>query len=219
MRSQTTFAIDCLIAAVLSAAILASLGIAHGAATWYPTYFKADEREQHYGFHDEVPQGTGFRNRVEDGAQEWNGLDTTLKFRQGGVNVSWAWNASCQGPGKNSIHWRNLDALALATRCVYTANPDRISEFRIAFDESRDWHVGTGPPGSSEFDTWSVSAHEFGHAGGFGSGGPPNVHWDGGGALCPSAPNDHTMCPTNTRGTQSQRSLEEHDRHTFRDRY
>jgi hypothetical protein len=78
--------------------------------------------------------------------------------------------------------------------------------------------IFAGTP-NDKVDTWAVSAHEFGHAGGFGSGDSGLAHFPGDSSICDLGAPKQTMCQGLPYGAQFWRSLEEHDKHTFRNAY
>ena len=104
-----------------------------------------------------------------------------------------------------------------------------LHSFQIKFDSTVTWYTGTGTPGSTEVDLWSLAAHEFGHATGRGKtfGGKATVGGDGFGhfldssSLCNVNEADHhTMCQTNiATGQKWDRSLNTHDKDTFENKY
>lgn len=216
---------DCVAAALLAALVLTSVGVAHDGGTYYVQRWKSTERDQNYGFASDV--GANFKDRVENAAQEWNGLSGNMQFHRGGVNVTWSYGDSdCHAAGSNSIHIGSIDGattasnpstLATTTTCVYSSDSTKIWSFRTKFDSAENWYTGTGSPGSSQFDAQSVATHELGHATGFGRGSAPD-HWDPSNSVCTDSPK-HTMCPVTPSGTTFERSLEEHDRHTFNNVY
>lgn len=218
--------VDCLVAAAISILLLAALGSAHTGSEWYAHKWKVD-KEQNYGFGGSVPGGN-FRDRVEDGAQEWNALAGDMQFRRGGVDVTWSYDFSCANreTGQNSIHWGTIDGgpgqagnfntYARTRHCVFNSDGTRIFMIAIKFDSGDDWYNGTENPPSDKVDTKGVATHEFGHAGGFGTG--ANDHFPAGTDIC-TQPNKQTMCQGMPYGESFWRSLEEHDRHTFNNVY
>ena len=225
MRRARSLLVDCVVAAALAAMVLGAIGWAHTGSTFYTKKWKSGERNQNYGFASDVPTGN-FRDRVENGAQQWNALAGNMQFSRGGVNVTWNFGSACNAAGNNSIHWGAIDGPPVAgqtntaaqtTHCVYTNEPQFLALFRMRFDSADPWYRDTGDPPSDKIDLWSLAAHEFGHATGWGAGGAQN-HFDSGGSVCTSSPK-HTMCPSIPQGESYWRSLEEHDRHTFNNVY
>lgn len=212
--------LDLMIAMALAAAILGAVAVAHPAGKWYKFKWAPGDRTQHYGFADAVPGGN-LRDRVEGGARQWNTLGPNMQARRGGVNVNFAWNnCSNRDAGDNSIHWGGIDGgpkpgqfniYAQATWCVYSDNRDRLYTSQIKFDKAENWYKGTGDPGNNQVDAWAVATHEFGHFFGF------KRHFKAGSAACGSP--KQTMCQGLPLGAKFWRSLEEHDRHTFRNAY
>ena len=216
--------IDCLAAALLAALVLATVGPAHDKDTFYTKHWASGERNQDYGFANAVPTGN-FRDRVQDGAQEWNALAGNMQFHRGGVDVNWSYGDACNAAGNNSIHYGNIDGPPVAgqlntaaqTRhCYYTDRPSILALFRMRFDEDDPWYRDTGNPPSDRIDLWSLAAHEFGHATGFGQFGAQD-HFGASSVYCD--PPKQTMCPSTSQGSAGWRSLEDHDRHTFNNQY
>jgi hypothetical protein len=225
MRRSRKLLVDLIAAGALAALALGAIGWAHTGSTYYTKKWRAGERTQNYGFGDSVPSGN-FRDRVENGANQWSALAGNMQFQRGGVTVTWQYDSNCNGAGKNSIHWGSIDGPPVAgqlntaaqtTHCTYTDDPGFLMLFRMKFDSADPWYNDTGDPPSDKVDTWSLAAHEFGHATGWGAGGAQN-HFGDSWDVCTNSPK-HTMCPSIPLGDDYWRSLEEHDRDTFNNVY
>ena len=75
------------------------------------------------------------------------------------------------------------------------------------------WYSGTGDAPANDVDTWSVASHESGHATGF------YGHLEYPSSICQNDSSMRTMCPVYHDGTERQRTLEDHDYHTFENAY
>lgn len=213
--------VDLTVACCLASLVVAAVGIGHGASTYYPSVWASGERNQDYGFEDEFPSGN-LRDRVEDGAQDWNPLAGNMQFHRGGVNVTWSYGAACSNRslGENGVHWNQIDGPAgsgggksvwASVRHCFKQNGD-LKAIQIQFDREENWHTGTANPPSDKLDAWSVATHEFGHATGWAG------HFEPGWEVCTNAPR-HTMCPYINYGGDYQRQPEDHDKHTFNAAY
>lgn len=225
------------LAALLAAVVNPLSNSAHPADAWYGHVWTngmqsgiSTDRVVQWRFVDNFPLGDGFRNRLKDGASEWNQLPPEMRFDfvSGEANAL-AWD-TCPVPSQSvyqddRVGWQDIpgnDALAQAYYCTINANS--ILLFRIRFDKDWFWYGGTEQPPDGAFDAWSVATHEFGHTGGRAKGGDGDGHFVEPSEYCPNegSPNfsdRHTMCPSNYRGTRNQRSLEQHDRDVFNDAY
>lgn len=221
MTRRLAISVDIVVAAFLAGLVLTFMATAHGVGDWYKYKYEPGDRSQHYGFEDSFPTGS-FRDRVENGAQEWNSLVGELRFARGGVNVNFNFE-NCDDPdrqaGDNAVFWGSIPGptTGLGGVCL-RADGEHIKNTRLMFDSSySDWYTGTGSPGSNKSDVWTVASHEWGHGAGFGL--DTGQHWDESSSLCPPASDRHVMCPTYALGTTYQRNPEEHDRHTFNSAY
>lgn len=94
-----------------------------------------------------------------------------------------------------------------------------IKRFWIEFNMDAPWYTGTGVfssggrPSRSEYDFWSTATHELMHGGGW------VVHFaEADDAFCPNVleqPSRQTMCSGQIPGGTAQRTLADHDLHTF----
>jgi hypothetical protein len=220
-KALSTVLLDSTIALSLATVVLAGIALAHSGSTYYPSKWKRDLSVA-WRIDNSVPGGA-FRNRILDGAQEWNRLAPNMRFSHVGGDAT---NVNIRRCSPNRPYQRDgvfygpidgrLNVLAFVVTCTFPGT-NELKHFQMKFDSAENWYTGTGTPGSSAFDVWGVAAHEFGHATGF-SGPYAKGHFNPRGGVCTSSPK-HTMCPTISLGSTGSRSLEEHERHTFRNVY
>jgi hypothetical protein len=105
---------------------------------------------------------SGATQRTKDGAFEWNYSEFNFSFGSdaclsGGVYPSFN--------GVNQIDFGGgLGPNVLAeTTTWFNPSTNAIAECDMRISDSFNWHTGTGPPGPSQFDWWSVATHEHGH--------------------------------------------------------
>lgn len=174
----------------------------------------------------EFPTGSGHRQRVRDGAQQWNNVPgATLDFAEDPPFTSNYAAMSCPNQlllqARNGIHFEPQDGangtLAITWTCVGTVGLAQgyVYNFEMEWDNAESWYIHTGDAVGGTHDAWSVASHEFGHATGWGA------HYDDGSSqtICQDDSAQHTMCRFNYIDTERQRTLEEHDRHTFDSAY
>lgn len=92
----------------------------------------------------------------------------------------------------------------LATTTRYWPWNTYTSSANMEIDYSENWYTGTGSPGATQHDLWSVLTHEFGHASAI-------LHTN---ASCPSG-GGPTMCPSISKGQSYMRSLESDDQNAL----
>lgn len=218
------------IAAVLALVLLiltlgTSPASAHTGSTYYPKRW-VTKVAQDWFFTATFPTGD-WRARVRNGASQWNGVNQPMKFTEVAQRSNFDPYKCPPTYGTNGIHWRNYDgrdgALAITGMC---STATELYSTNLTFDSSEDWYTGTGDApdgfqvgtacvvGPCKVDAWSVASHEWGHMTGFD--GPYDVgHFSRSEAICADDGGQHTMCPSIKKGTERQRTLETHDRHTF----
>lgn len=184
-----------------------------------------------------------FRQRIRDGANAWNnpagGNPQPLQWWENTNTFNDFDPDTC--PDKwyqqNGIHWRVIDGaaqtLGYVQACWFT-NAGGVAQLlstNMVIDRQESWYSGTGTPGLTQFDLWSVASHERGHMSGSLRGQAPEGDGQGHfleadnticGALAGS--NRATMCPAILIGDNQQRDLEGgpnnwHDTHTFQAAY
>lgn len=98
-------------------------------------------------------------------------------------------------------------SLGVTWRCVGIVH---LEHAYVGLRSASSWYVGSGSPGSGEYDLRSTITHEFGHAGGL------NIDFSGS-TLCDTdnSPAYHTMCGGAIISNTWKRSLEEHDIHSM----
>lgn len=155
--------------------------------------------------------------RVTDAVNQWNGVSGSDLTYQLHVDLANNYDpaAGCPAFTRNGLHWRYIDGtpssndkLGVTYRCTINAPTGKVMQnFEIALDSANNFYWGTGTPGTSQTDAWSVLSHEFGHASGWAK------HWDDTTAetFCADNSSQNTMCKYNYQGTARQRTLESHD--------
>jgi hypothetical protein len=108
------------------------------------------------------------------------------------------------------------DTLARTAQCIEIGTT-KMDSFNILFDVDEDWTYAS-PPEPVDVDFAAVAVHEFGHATGWGAESDKS-HFTDDGDYCQFDSVRHTMCESYWEGTTYQRSLQQHDKHTFADRY
>jgi hypothetical protein len=170
-----------------------------------------------YGVNTGFPTGE-WRSRLLDGKNQWNnatnsGEPSFYWGLQDDINHGTAGNpCGISGWNTAAVFWNDLDyiggSILGATRLCNVSGT--IANFTIEFDNDRsNWYTGTGDNPSSNHDAWSVATHEFGHAFGFWE------HITESDGACPDSSSRATMCPSIYTGTERQRTLIDHDIHTF----
>lgn len=206
-----------------------SASVAH--TGYYPQKWASTIVPVDWKFVSGVPTSpTTLRNRIQDGAQSWNGVDANFSFRLQSGDYGAFSGTSCQplsNVEKNGIHWGNIDGAfgygATAVICSYGdvgGSGTNLHNFQIKFDSSENWFLDSGTNiGSQQADLWSLATHEFGHATGRGkTPGGPGTAGDGLGHfptnfdVCNGTLQHHTMCPSTGTGQTRDRNLEEHDK-------
>lgn len=201
-------------------------------------------------FTNQVPNvGDGTRNRIKDGAAQWNALGQSMTFAYDGqpdYEQPAIWREYCGDDyQQDGVHWFNIDdsvALAEVYKCSSVENAGgtggtQLHSFQIRFDSSRNWFTGSGTGiASIQYDLWSVAAHEFGHATGRGGTataglsplptengvvvGDASGHFTLSTTYCnTNATAWHTMCAGVVNGTIWGRSLNTHDIDVFKGSY
>lgn len=214
------------VAAVVAAGLVALVVFApgpagaHGTAEFFPRRWVRDKVVE-FKFTPSVPLATGAREAVRSGARQWSNLGQPMRFVDAGAYSADYDVRSCGTYQRNGIHFRSIDGPSLQqpgvnvvaeTRTCAFSGTGELYSFQMVFDNAEPWYVGTGDAAPNQVDLWSVATHEFGHAAGFAKhldqDGDPN-------GLCTNTPAEQTMCALTYPGSEAQRSLADHDKHTF----
>lgn len=209
---------------------------------FYPWYYPSGTDNIPLYFDDDFPTGRA-RDRVADGAQQWNDLGRRFYFRVSKTpsvssSADTAPNgleARCPTPQRDGrrvglAHWGAIDGrgdtIAQVGLCWRNRTGGRHMEsFRMYFDRTEQWYAGRGDSrvrnrrtGAVEnrHDVWSVATHELGHATGW------LGHWRASGSFCSYSEHPgrmRTMCPFVAPGFERARTLAAADKHVFNSRY
>jgi hypothetical protein len=218
-----------------SALLLALLVFAQAATSHhrklFPRTYSPNSFNVHVYFDRDVPGGPT-RSRILNGAREWTDQGRQLVFVGHRRSVSSS-GETCQQFGGHAqsgvVHWRRIDGaegklLAFNRNCRWISGPKAgyLAGFKQVYDSAEPWYMSSGEAPGEETDLWSVAAHEFGHAAGWRS-----SHYARNDPACERFLQDpdtgqtyenlarETMCASIPPGTSYQRSLGEHDLHTF----
>jgi hypothetical protein len=194
-------------------AFMAAHALAHQASDFYISGKYQPPLGVDWHFTEEVT-GVNFRDRIRDGSEEWNALNSAMHFNKVAEIPNFPYD-NCPTPvdENSAIHMGGIadpDAVAVVHLCFN--NLGELDGFQMKFTNSANYYTGTGDPGANEVDTWSFGAHEFGHATGW------RGHYDSDeetSPLCQVDSTRHTMCHSLGNGRKWWRTLEEHDKHTF----
>ena len=193
---------------------------AHDANDYYVHRWDGD-LDLEYRFTSQVPLSPALRERIKEGAATWNALGESLTMSKRGRDLPEYDPFRCPDVARtNGVHWRPIDGPGATAGSAITcwSSSGALYSFQVLFDSEENWYTGTATPGPTEMDLISVSAHEFGHAAGFGAG-AESGHFSAATPLCPLDATLNTLCPAIVSGTTWSRSLARHDRHTFRTAY
>lgn len=190
---------------------LPQVASSHAAGQFYPA--KWSITGIHYHFSLGFPTDPALRDRIHDGAKEWNALPPSLNFIREPNDVAADAFTNCPSDA-NTIRFPFIDGqggtYAETIHCIAGS----VTRFKTRFDSGENWYKGTGDPPANETDVWSIAAHELGHATGWAG------HFAESDSICPDGGQRHTMCPGFIyMGKKFLRSLEDHDRHTFDNAY
>jgi len=205
-------------ALTFGAAVVLNMVALPGSLAHLPSQFYDGRWEKttvNYHFSLGFPSDPALRDRVHDGAKQWNALAPDLRFDRQPDDVAADAFFDCPSDA-NTIRFPSLDGRGETLGEIWLCPPpggNKINRFKLRLDSDEDWYKGTGDPPSTELDAWSVTAHEFGHATGW------IGHFGENSDQCPGGSQSHTMCRFYDYGLRWMRSLETHDRHTFVDAY
>jgi hypothetical protein len=170
-----------------------------------------------------VPTVDRVRASIAQGAVAWNERPPTVNFADNGYVSSQSpyGIGNCDAVGRSWVFQRDIGgSLAHAWTCRDSAGLLKAA-FVIEFDDrpgGGNWHSDTTSalPTAGNYDRWSVASHEMGHAMGH------YWHWDefGASTRCEEGlATKLTMCRTVAPATIMQRSLDDHDWHTYDSAY
>lgn len=200
---------------------------AHTPTTFYAKKWVQD-KQVNWGFTPSGNYGTNWRDQIARGFAQWNAVGQPMTFihqtPSGLTDYTADWDPYSCPPveQRDGIHRRKIDGaggtLAVTPACFFTGT-NELHSFQIIYDTSENWYTGTGTPGNTQVDLWSVTSHETGHATGFGEY-TSQQHFSASETICTFVTYDvnnpyHTMCPFIYDGTTRSRSLADHDKHTF----
>ena len=143
--------------------------------------------------YDESALGNPWKNAAFNGASEWTDVTSSIfqwipdTFGDNDVTVG-----SIDGSG-GTLAVTSVSSISLIGFII---------ESDIEFDSAESWYKGTGTPSATQYDGWSVAAHEFGHALGLDH---TNLSCNGSISTRP------TMCPTYSKGKIYARTLHADD--------
>lgn len=141
--------------------------------------------------YDESALGNPWQNAAANGASEWTDVTSS--------GFEWITDTS----GGNDVTVGSIDGSG-GTLAVTSVSSflGLITDADIEFDSAESWYRGTGTPSATQYDGWSVAAHEFGHALGLAH---TNLNCNGGISTRP------TMCATYSAGRIYARTLHADD--------
>jgi predicted Zn-dependent protease len=195
------------VAAGIAFAAAAHVAWAHDAATFYPNTWSPPTVTYH--FTPSVP--TEWQASVDFGADQWSNVNGSTFDYVHGTDVADFDPTVCNTSGVNGIHRGAIDGASGTlgvTRTCFSTSTHHFIAMQVLFDSAENFNVGSGNPSGSQPDLESVATHELGHATGF------SGHFTEP-ALCAFNSSQQTMCSTHLSGSTWQRSLADHDQHTF----
>lgn len=204
-----------LFVALLALGAVAVIGLparAHPASNFFTTAKWVNDKSVSYSFTPSSAPSVEWRSRNAEAANTWNALGQTMTFTPAADMADFDPYVCPTVDQKNAVHRRRIDGsggtLAQTMTCWYGTNK-ALSTFQLVYDDSESWYLGTATPARGQADLLSVAVHELGHATGF------SKHFGAGSAICTANSSQQTMCPTHVIGSTWQRTLGEHDKHTF----
>lgn len=185
-----------------------------------------------WAFTPSVPSGNA-RDRMLDAANHWNNLSGGRELNKVGNYSAFQYDnpqTDCANldPEQNGIHYASIDGnssgggtYATTYLCVYQSHNDWLFARNVKVDSAEDWSNSDLDPGS-DLDLEGVITHEFGHVLGYSGNNINEAHFSDNADICNAGISENqTMCRYVSYGTASyyERSLEDHDKHTFNAEY
>jgi hypothetical protein len=206
---------------------------AHTTSTFYAAKWRnanGGDTTPDWHFMVSVPFG-GTRDRIVQGAQQWNAQYQTFSFVGPLAGDYGDWQEPCARPAfnGNAVRYMPVDGpgknLAWADVCPRMYDTWQYTNFLITIDNAELWNTTGGDTpdvnNTSMYDLWGTVAHEFGHATGWGT--PWGTAHFGEYDTSTCYPREridiHTMCPYTKPGSDRERTLEYHDYEVFRAAY
>lgn len=209
------------VVALTSAGALLSSGVAtaHDPSGYYTNRIWPTGTNETYFLGAGVPTVTRVQDSIRAGANQWNNRPPNVTFTDGGYNSSQQAFGfpNCSPFGTSWVFQYNIGtALAQAYSCADSQGLFKAA-FVVEFDDKPGfnvWHSSTTAdlPTNGAYDRWSVASHEMGHTMGH------QVHWDDAASssrCVEGISNKLTMCKTVAPETTMQRTLDDHDYHTY----
>ncbi len=203
--------------------LLTSTASAHQASNYFTTEWKNDTSIKWaftHDFEDAVPLNG--EQAVHSEFMDWGALPPQIGFDKVATHKPEENAGVCKEVNyeDNFVRWGAIDGkegsvLAYEVGCLFGDDHSRRFSSDIVFDKDENWHYDSSTsPTDNEYDMAGVASHEIGHFLGFAG------HFDATEPvpICENSPK-HTMCRTVPSGTTYQRTLEEHDVHTFDNAY
>lgn len=159
-----------------------------------------------------VPDLARVNTSIVNGANAWNAVNEPMHFSYQGRSSQSILVNQCPGNGHSYVFQRPL-AISQRLAETYTCLSGGFINATVITFDNEAWYSDTGQPPANAPDRWSVSSHEFGHGTGFAN------HWPADSSRCTYSSTRLTMCPNHFLGTTWDRTLGDHDIHTFQAAY
>lgn len=167
-----------------------------------------------------------YNDRINNSATVWAGASSDTAD----AATSFAGYTTVTGNADNpclaswsAVYWRNISPGLVGNTVWGKCGSTVTQKFSISVNAccGTPWYSGTGTPGPSQWDLYSVMVHEMGHAAATWYGHYEDKPALGLAGVCspynPTSPNtgDATMCGQYYPGQSYARSLQVHDIHTY----